>query len=267
MSTNAPASHRSRILRGSLPAVVVCMFFVFSAPASAASTLTVTSVTNPLLQGFSGVRVTITGTGFTHGAKVKVSGVGVTLASPNVVSATTITAKATVTPTAPTGTRNVTVTTTSGSATCKGCVTIKLQGGSLQLSPTSQTVASGSDVTVDVIVSTATYSVNTVQSVFKYSPTNFSLVSAEPGPAFGEFPVRESRGSIKFAAGSTTPVSGTQVAAVITLKATGTGSSSVTLPRLCPPDDFAISCSAAYDATTNENDLSQVFGRATYTVT
>jgi hypothetical protein len=271
MRTNIWASgRRSRILRGSLPAVVVSMFLVFFAPgadALAASSITVSSVTNPLLQGFRNVPVTITGTGFTTGAKVEVSGTGVTLTSPEVVSASTIKVKATVTATAKTGTRSVTVTTKSGSATCTGCVTIRLQGGSLYLSPTNQTVTSGSDVTVDVVVNTASYSINTVQSLFKYSPTNFSFVNAEPGPDFGEFPMSEKPGSIEFAAGTTGSVSGTQVAAVITLQATGTGSSSLKLARLCPPDDYAISCSEDYDATTSEQDLSRVVRSTTYTVT
>lgn len=250
-----------------LPAVVVALSLLSCAPATAATTPTVTSVTNPLLQGFQGVPVTVTGTGFTTGAKVKVSGTGVTLTSPSVTSKTTITAKATVTATAALGPRNVTVTTKHGSAKCTACITINPFGGSLQLSPTDRSVPSGNDVTVDVMVDTATYSINVVQSVFTYSPTHFSLVSITPGPAFGEFEKVEASGSIEFFSGSTSPVTGTQVAAAITLQATGTGKSFLKLPALCPPDDYAISCSAAYDATTSNNDLSQVFGSTKYKVT
>lgn len=255
------------IIRALLPVVVVALSLLCSAAANGATTLTVTSVTNPLLQGFQDVPVTVTGTGFTTGATVKVSGTGVKLTSPDVTSKTTITAEATVTATAALGTRNVTVTTKHGSATCTACVTINPFGGSLQLSPTDQSVASGNDVTVDVMVNTATYSINVVQSVFSYSSTNFSLVSIMAGPAFGGILDSEASGSIELTAYSTTPVTGTQVAAVITLQATGAGKSFLTLPALCPPDDYAISCSAAYDATTSDNDLSQVFGSTKYKVT
>jgi|SRR5665213_51546 len=258
---------RPTIARALLPAVMVAVSLVSAAPAMAATIPTVTSVTNPLLQGFHNVAVTVTGTGFSTGATVKVSGTGVKLTSQVVISTTTITAEATVTATAALGARNVTVTTSGGSATCKACVTITPLGGSLKLSPTDQSVASGNDVTVDVMVNTASYSINTVQSVFTYSPTHFSLVSIRPGSAFGIFSKFEARGSIEFVSGNNSPVAGTRVAAVITLKATGTGNSYLKLPALCPPDDYAISCSAAYDATTGNNDLSHVFGSTEYIVT
>lgn len=136
----------------------------------------------------------------------------------------------------------------------------------LYLSPSSQSVTNGSNLTFSVVVNTNGTSVNSVQSVLTYSAANFSYVSISPGAAFGIFPSPSvSSGSIQFSAATTGSVTGTQTVATITLKAVGNGSSPMSLAAVCAPGDYSLSCSAAYNSSTSENDLASVSG-GTYTV-
>jgi hypothetical protein len=136
----------------------------------------------------------------------------------------------------------------------------------LTLSPASQTVTDGSDVTINVIVNTGGNGVNTVQSVLNYSSTDFSFVSATVGSSFSNLIDTPSTGSISFTASNTTAVTGTSVtAATIVLQSIATGTTPATLASVCPNGNYALTCSAVYDATTSANDLSTV-SSASYTV-
>ena len=258
---------KARSFQGVLIPLVIGLSLLSSAQASATTPISVTSVTPNAIKQATKMAITIDGLGFVKGDKIKVSGKGVKVASITVVNGSTMTAKATVSATAAVGVRNVTVKGRSGSATCTNCLTIAPLGATLYVSPTDQTVISGNEVAVDVVLNTATYAVNTVQSVFQYSASHFNAVSVVPGVRFGIIVgVTEATGSIGFTVGNTAPVTGTQIAVMITLKATGSGSSALTLSAVCPPGDYALTCSAAYDATTSNNDLSNVVG-TTYSVT
>jgi chitodextrinase len=140
----------------------------------------------------------------------------------------------------------------------------------LSLSPATQSVTSGSDIVVNVLVNTNGASINAVQSVLSYSSTNFSLVSITPGADFTSFPTPvESSGSIEFSAASTTAVTGSQTVATVTLEATGTGTSPISLATVCPAGNFALTCSAAYDSVTSDNDMGGTtpITNGSYTVT
>ncbi|GEM_PF-4515055 len=139
----------------------------------------------------------------------------------------------------------------------------------LFVSPTSQNVPVGSNVTMSIMIDTGGASVNTVQSVLTYSTADFSLVSITPGSSFGSFPTTASSGSIQFAAAATGPVTGIQTVATVTFQAIGVGSSSVALASVCPIGSFALTCSAAYDSSTSANDLGTTnnpISNGTYTV-
>ena len=139
-------------------------------------------------------------------------------------------------------------------------------GDQLYLSPSSQSVTNGSNLVVSIVINTGGDSINTVQTVFTYSASDYSLVSIVPGSSFGSFPNTPSVGSIQFSAATTGSVTGTQTAATVTLHATNIGTSSMSLASVCPPGDYALTCSAAYDSSTSNNDLSSV-GGGSYTVT
>lgn len=138
----------------------------------------------------------------------------------------------------------------------------------LSLSPTSQSVASGSNLTVSVLINPGTASINTVQSVLTYNPSNFSVVSVTSGSAFNtSTPLVETAGSIGFAVTNTsTPVTTAQTVETIVLKAIGVGTSNVSLAGVCPANSFVSTCSAAYDSVNDNNDLGSV-ANASYTVT
>jgi len=139
-------------------------------------------------------------------------------------------------------------------------------GDQLSLSPSSQSVTTGSNLVVSVVIDPGGDSINSVQTIFTYSATNYSLVSIVPGSSFtGAFTNTASSGSIQFVAGTTGSVTSMQTAATITLHATNTGTSSMSLTSVCPSGIY-VSCSAAYDSTTDNNDLSSVSG-GSYTVT
>ncbi len=138
-------------------------------------------------------------------------------------------------------------------------------GTRLYLSPASQTVTTGSNLAVAIVIDPGGASVNTVQSVFTYSSTNFTLVSITPGGAFGSFPNSASSGSIQFSAASSSPVTTVQTVATVTLRATGLGTSAASLAGVCPAGNYGLTCSAAYDSVTSNNDLSSV-SNGNYTV-
>ncbi len=139
---------------------------------------------------------------------------------------------------------------------------------SLSISPNSASVASGNNITFSVAINPSGSSVNVVQSVLTYNPSNFTLVSATAGSAFNTSttPV-ESPGSVGFIVTTTgAPVTTDTIAENVTLRATGAGTSSLSLSAVCPAGNFATTCSAAYDSVTNNNDLGSVSG-ASYNVT
>ena len=129
---------------------------------------------------------------------------------------------------------------------------------SLYLSPSSQSVNKGSTVVINIVVDPGGASINTVQTVFNFSTSNFTLVSIVPGAAFGSFPETTNGGTLSIAAASTTAITTVQTVATITLQATGLGSSNTTLASVCPAGNYALTCSAAYDAITSNNDLGSV---------
>lgn len=137
----------------------------------------------------------------------------------------------------------------------------------LYLTPASQTVITGSDITVSVMVDSAGASINTVQTILTYSATNFSFVSITPDPAFSAaFPTSNVPGSIQFTAGSTTPVVGIQKVATVTLRATGVGTSPLSFAAVCPPNDFSPTCSAVYATTTGAPNVLTTVTNGSFTV-
>jgi hypothetical protein len=139
----------------------------------------------------------------------------------------------------------------------------------LSISPSSETVTKGSDITITLVVNPEGSSINTVQTVLSYPSANFSLVSAVVGSSFGSFINTPSTGSISITAASTTPVTGTSAVTVatITLASNTNGDNlAVSLAGVCPSGNYALTCSAAYDASTDNNDLGSVGGSASYSV-
>ncbi len=141
----------------------------------------------------------------------------------------------------------------------------------LSLSPSRQTVSTGSNLTLTVYVNPSGSSINTVQSQLTYPSANFSFVSETPAGSFtaNASPAAiTSSGTVTFAAGTTTPVSGSSSVAVasIVLKANTAGASlPINLASVCAAGNYALTCSAAYDSSTSVNDLSTVTG-GSYTV-
>lgn len=140
-------------------------------------------------------------------------------------------------------------------------MTIAAAGTKLYVSPASQSVVSGGNVVASVVIDTGGESVNTVQTVFTYDASKFNFVSIAPGSAFSSaFPNSNSSGSVQFSAGSTGGVSGVQTVATVTLYAKAGGTSAINLAAVCPPGNYASTCSAAYHSVTSENVLSTVNG-------
>jgi chitinase len=139
----------------------------------------------------------------------------------------------------------------------------------LSLSPSSQTVTNGSDVTITLSVNPDGNSVNTIQTVLTYPSANFSLVSAVGGSSFGNFVDTPTTGSLSITAASTSAVTSTTpiTVATITLLANANGSNlPVSLSSVCPAGNYGITCSAVYNSTSSNNDLSSVGSAASYTV-
>jgi hypothetical protein len=136
-------------------------------------------------------------------------------------------------------------------------------GVSLSLSTNNQAVSSGSNEVVSIIVNTNGASINTVQSVFTYSASNYSLVSISPGSDFPIFPTpTKSSDSVAFSAAANvgSSVTGTQTVAVVTLRATASGTSAMQLAKVCSSGNYTNTCSAAYNSSTNANNLTIVSG-------
>ncbi|MGD0284340.1 MAG: hypothetical protein ABSB12_01970 [Candidatus Saccharimonadales bacterium] len=134
-------------------------------------------------------------------------------------------------------------------------------GAQLYLAPASQSVTNGNNLTLSIDINTNGSSVNAIQSIFSYSATDYSLVSITPGTSFSSFPTTQASGSIQFTAGTTSSVTGTQTVAIVILRAINTGTSAMTLTNvLCSASNNFSNCSAAYDSTTSDNDLSSVTG-------
>lgn len=136
----------------------------------------------------------------------------------------------------------------------------------LSVSPSTQTISSGSNVTVSILMNPGGASINTIHSIVNFNSSNFSVVSVETPAAFGIFPYKVSSNSVSFTAGTTTPITTSGAVAIITLRATGSGNSAINLSAVCAANDNSDNCSSAYDSVTNRNDLSNVTG-ANYTVT
>ena len=139
-------------------------------------------------------------------------------------------------------------------------------GTKLYLSPASQNVNVGSNVTVNILIDPSGSSLNTVQTVVSYPSSSFKFVSLVQGSAFGSFPNTNSSGSVSFAAASTTAITTPVTVATLTLQATAGGSPAVSLATVCASGNYALTCSAAYDSVTSNNDLS-IIGNANYSIT
>jgi hypothetical protein len=140
---------------------------------------------------------------------------------------------------------------------------------SLSLSQSSQTVTTGSDITVTLVLNPDGNSINTVQSVLSYPSANFNFVSAVAGSSLGNFIYTKNTGSVTITAASTTPVSGTSpvTVAVITLASNSIGNNlALSLASVCPSGNYALTCSAVYDSVNDNNDLASVGSSAIYTV-
>jgi hypothetical protein len=135
----------------------------------------------------------------------------------------------------------------------------------LYLSPANQSFTNGSNLVVSVVVNTGGASINTIQTVFTYTAADYNFVSITSGASFGTFTYTQLSGSIQFTAATTGSVSGVQTAAAITLKAISLSNTTMGLAGVCPAGNYALTCSAAYDSMTSDNDLSSVAG-GSYTV-
>lgn len=144
-------------------------------------------------------------------------------------------------------------------------------GTQVYLTPASQSLTSGSNLVVSVMVNTGGASINDVQSSLTYSASSLSLVSIAPGTAFNSFPDSTSSGSIQFSAGTSTPVTGIQTVATMTFHAATAGTSAISFnSSLCGPGNYTLTCTAAYDGATSNNDLSDAttpIVNGSYTVT
>jgi len=93
---------------------------------------------------------------------------------------------------------------------------------SLSLSPLTQSVSSGSNISINVNYSAGESSVKTVQSVLSYNPEDFTFISATPvAPFNAAFPFSSKIGSVTFTAGSKVAVNSDQTIANIVLRAIG----------------------------------------------
>ncbi len=138
----------------------------------------------------------------------------------------------------------------------------------LYITPNSQSLNTGSNLTLNVIVDTKGATVNAIQSTITY-PANFSYVSMTPSSAFSTpFLPTPSSGSVNFAAGTGgTPVSGVQTVATLVLHANSAGSGAVSFSDICS-GTASSTCSAVVDNVTNLNVLGTInLPSTSYTVT
>jgi flagellar basal body-associated protein FliL len=141
----------------------------------------------------------------------------------------------------------------------------------LYLTPTTQSVTNGSDVTITVMLNPSGDSINAVNSVLTYPAADYNFVSITTSSSFNTTtPAIESAsaGTVQFAVANTGAAINSTVSVVnIVLQSTTvTTSAPLGLATVCGANDYLTNCSAAYDSSTNLNDLSTVAG-VNYTVT
>lgn len=134
----------------------------------------------------------------------------------------------------------------------------------MTLSPSSQSVTVGSNLSVNVIVSdnTAGCSINGASTTVSYPSSLFNYVSFTPGTAFGINPGPSvSAGSVNFSLGSYSAIgNGSNVLATIVLQAKAAGSAPLSFSSICTGTTSS-TCSAVTDYNTaNQNDLSSTTG-------
>jgi len=138
----------------------------------------------------------------------------------------------------------------------------------LYLTPASQSVQAGSNLTLTIMLDTggSSTSTNAIQTTVNF-PANFSYVSITPDSAFTiPFVPTPGSGTINFIAGSgSTPISGVHAVATLVLHAESAGNASITFSAICG-QSITATCSAVVDNSSHINDLANVVG-GTYTVT
>ena len=100
-----------------------------------------------------------------------------------------------------------------------------------------------------------------------YDPADFTFVSATAGSGFSSaFPDTNANGAVTFTAGIRHSCHDNQTVAVITLQATGIGSSAISLAQCLFYTDFTSDCSAAWDSVTSDNDLGSISSPSNITI-
>jgi chitodextrinase len=129
--------------------------------------------------------------------------------------------------------------------------------GTLTLSPASGPVSLGATVTVTINENSSTTAVNAVEADLTYDQTKLQYVSTNTSTSPFTLVAANSggSGSVTIASATSTPVSGTQVVAIVTFTAIGTGSTNV---AFSPASGIA-------ESTNNTNILGTSTG-ATYTI-
>lgn len=138
----------------------------------------------------------------------------------------------------------------------------------MSVTPSSQTVTQGNDVTFDVAINANGDSVNAVQTTVTFDSSVFSFVSIVAGDFTVGFNHTETSNSVNFSGGTFTPVTGAGTAATITLHANaGATDSPLTLANNCFAVTNDSTCSTALDSGPgNPNDLTTI-NSGTVTVT
>jgi chitodextrinase len=135
----------------------------------------------------------------------------------------------------------------------------------LYLVPASQSVASGSNLTLNVMVDTGGASVNGVQTTITYPSNQFSYVNLVGDSAFSAFPSPVlGTGSVNFGAGATAAITGVHTVATLTLRATNAGSGNISFQSICTGTSSS-TCSAVTDG--GANNVLQTITGGTLTVT
>lgn len=125
----------------------------------------------------------------------------------------------------------------------------------MSITPSTQTVAQGSDVSFDVTINTNGDGVNAMQSTITFDATKFTFVSVTAGDFNTGFTHSETSNTVNFAGGFIGTLTGTKIGAHITLHATaGVTDSPLTFSSICT-DTTDSTCSTVLDSTTNNNDL------------
>lgn len=121
------------------------------------------------------------------------------------------------------------------------------------LSPSSSSVTTGQDTTVTLNLNTGGNSVNSWKATINYSTSAFSSVSVATasGSVFTSVqkPDVTSGGTIRISRYSTTASSASGAVAVITLRASAVGATSLSFAHICNPTSDSTPCSAVTDAS------------------